>query len=184
MSTCAEGRLSPHEAGPRSWVEPGQNGWVGIGPPPPLWAPPPAGCDWPANLLGGPNVRAGVIAPERSGLSLHPAHPPAPTSRACVGAAARVCPALTCFPGSCCQGWVGPAWVSCQSRGDPGVRRSIFCHPRLSTHCPAPLRSLCPLGSSHQTLTWPSQPHRMALPPGGFRTPPRGPHPCLLLLWV
>lgn len=84
VSTCAEARLSPHEAGPRSWVEPGQNGWVGIGPPPPLWAPPPAGRDWPANLLGGPNVRAGVTAPERSGLSLHPAHPPAPTSRACV----------------------------------------------------------------------------------------------------
>lgn len=115
--------------------------------------------------------------------STRPTHLLRPAEPAC-GAAARVCPALTCFPGSCCQGWVGPAWVSCQSRGDPGVRRSIFCHPRLSTHCPAPLRSLCPLGSSHQTLTWPSQPHRMALPPGGFRTPPRGPHPCLLLLWV
>lgn len=186
VSTPAEGGLSPYDAGPRSWVEPGQNGWAGIGLPRQLWAPPPAGCDWLANLLGGLNVRAGVTAPERSRGQPGPlcaAHPPAWPWRACMRGGRR---GLSCSDLLSWQLLSGLAWacLSCQSRGDPGVRRGIFCHPRLSTHCPAPLRSLCALGSSQQTLTWPPQPHRMALPPGGFWTPPRGPRPCLLLLWV
>lgn len=61
--------------------------------------------------------------------------------------------------------------MSCQSRGDPGVRRSIFCPPRLRTRCPPQLRSLSSrLVSSNCDLA-------VTTPPGGFWAPPCGPRP-------
>lgn len=87
--------------------------------------------------LGGLDSREGVTAPERRERPAAWAHPPCParpllplglrlsqpSSLACE--AARVRPALTCFPGSRRQGWVRPAlgvlpeqrWPRGQSRG-------------------------------------------------------------------